>query len=256
MFALLAGCAVLCLCALAAAAGVWLFTRNQPRPEPIGPYPGDPFVTFSPDDTEFPTFMPTSQPPTGESFLETFSNNNNGWELGEFEGQYISSNEYIENGKLYFSAIAVAEDGGYTYDTYYDNPFEDLEVSIEAKQISGAEDADYGLIFRKVDESNYYMFTINEEYQEFVLSKVIDDEMTDLMDDWGFSEAISSTTANTIKVTAIGSQITMYINGEQVYSLQDSSITGAGGDVGVVVYLYDLDDTALIEFDNLRITTR
>jgi hypothetical protein len=255
MFALLAGCAILCCCAIAAGVGIWYFMRNQPKPEPIGPYPNDPWVTILPDDTDYPTLMPTSQLPLGVNFVETFADNSNEWELGEFEGQYVSSNEYLENGKLYFSAVAVAEDGGYTYDTYYGNPYQDLEVSIEGKLLSGSEDSDYGLIFRKVDESNYYMFTINEEYQEFILSKVIDDEMTDLMDDWEQSEAISATTANTLKVRVIGNQITLFINGEQVYSMEDDSISEAG-DVGFVVYLYDLDDTALIEFDNLRVSTR
>jgi hypothetical protein len=75
------------------------------------------------------------------------------------------------------------------------------------------------------------------------------------MEDWVKSDAISTTSANTIKARVIGNVITLYINGVQVYSITDNSITEAG-DIGFVVYLYEKDDTALIEFDDLSVSSK
>lgn len=256
VFVLLAGCIVVCLCSVVAGAGIYIYMRSQQESNQIIEDDDIVFedtITPTEDEDEF-IYEEDDTDVYGELFVETFDDNRNEWELGDYSGQYINSNEEIRDGKLYYYGKAIIADGGFTYDSLYQQPYMNFEASIEAKQISGIAEADYGLIFRK-NNDYLYLFLINEAYGEYMLSVYNDDLFTDVMADWVSTSLISATSANELKVVAIENEIKLYINDVLVETIYDDTLMEAG-DIGVVVNLYDIDHEALVEFDNLKIQQR
>jgi len=96
-----------------------------------------------------------------------------------------------------------------------DRKFTDMDLSVTAREVSGPDDNQYGVVFRFRDHNNYYAFFISGDgYYSLVKREngVLRDIST-----WGESEAIAvGKAANTIRIVAQGDAFRFYVNGESM----------------------------------------
>jgi len=89
-----------------------------------------------------------------------------------------------------------------------------------------------------LDETSYYIFkTSNGTFTE--------------LKGWTSSSYINTSDYNTLKVTASGSSLTFYINGNYVHSLTDSSLSS--GRIGLSGYTHP-DEITTHYFDDVLVT--
>ncbi|MEI7578465.1 MAG: hypothetical protein WCJ58_00320 [bacterium] len=198
------------------------------------------------------TVFPTVEMNTVTSLFDTFDSNTSKWNLGKDDSEFAVSDEYLKDGKMLIDVTA--KQAVVVSDELPSQAIKNFDLSIEGKQLSGAQGGDYAVIFRRLNGDNYYLFGVNEAYQEYTLAVKKDGEWVDLIE-WKKSSVINQNAVNVIKVSAVESQLTLYINNQQVSTISDSSIL-EGGAVGVAGELYDATDTALFQFDNLLLTVK
>ena len=126
----------------------------------------------------------------------------------------------------------------------------DLDLTVMFKPVTGRGDQAAGLVWRYTDANNYYIVRANAIENNVVLYKVQDGRRTDLPlkgvgRTYGKKVTVPSGQWSTLRVTAAGNLFTVYLNGERLYDVEDSTFPGAGK-VGVwtkadsVTYFDDL----------------
>ena len=135
----------------------------------------------------------------------------------------------------------------------YDNSnLKDGEVSVAFKAVSGRVDQGAGLVWRYRDSGNYYITRANALENNVVLYKVENGVRRSLApkgtpsDTYGVRRRIPSGVWSTLRVSFSGSQFTVYLNGEKVFDVEDTTFTGAGK-----VGLWTKADS-VIYFDNFE----
>jgi hypothetical protein len=134
---------------------------------------------------------------------------------------------------------------------YWANPglnFTDTIIEVEATKVDGPDDNDFGLICRHQNTENFYIFIISSDGYYGIL-RVINGEQNLLgISEMAFSEAIKTgNETNIIRADCIGSALTLYANGTQLITIDDSSLES--GDVGLLAGSFDTPGTD-IHFDN------
>ncbi len=134
----------------------------------------------------------------------------------------------------------------------------DVRVEVDATKASGPEANDFGVICRYTETGsgsdtayNFYYFMISSDGYA-AIGKVQNTEqsfLTDLLSEP--SPAIKSNEVNHIRGDCIGDTLTMYVNGEQLFSIKDSDLTG--GDVGLLAGTFEEAGTEIL-FDNFLVT--
>jgi len=116
---------------------------------------------------------------------------------------------------------------------------QDVNVSVTAKQVSGATNHFYGLVLRRASKGNYYVFDIdsNGKWEFFVVKNNQGTAIVDLTANPAIQTGLG--VANTLQVTAVGSHFVFSVNGTQVGQADDSSflsgLLGLEGDDGMDV---------------------
>jgi len=126
----------------------------------------------------------------------------------------------------------------------------DLHLTVEATQVAGPDDNEYGVLVRMRDPAHFYLFSISGDgyYQ---VSKYDGRERLVLNDDWTPSEAIHLGIAtNLLEVICQGPTMTFFVNGVQLVQIEDNSY--ARGDVGLYAGAF-FEPGVEIHFDNLRV---
>jgi hypothetical protein len=141
--------------------------------------------------------------------------------------------------------LAIADEGS----------FQDLEISVRFKPVSGSGDQAAGLVWRLKDANNYYIVRANALEDNVVLYKVGNGERTDLPlkgegRTYGKKVKVHSGQWSTLGVTAQGKQFTVYFNGEKLYEVEDETFKDAGK-----VGLWTKADSVTY-FDDLRVVAR
>jgi hypothetical protein len=197
----------------------------------------------------YPSTKATRTRVTLGSFVDSFNNNSKQWDLGFKDTDYATTKEYIQNGKLCVDITGKRD--VMARDTLLSNTITNFDVSVDAYQSKGTEGSDYSIVFRDVNDQNHYIFGINQAYQEYYFSAVLNDEWTDIVD-YTFDETINLHGVNTLRVVANGSSFDLYVNSKKVESLTDTKIA-KGGEIGVGFGLESKDDNAIMEFDNFNL---
>jgi hypothetical protein len=221
--------------------GIWYFTSRTDSTDG-----GDTVNIF--DDTE-PTAEPTSTAKTVTTLIDTFNANTNDWNLGEDDSEFAVSNEYNEGGKMYLDVTA--KKSVVVSDTLPSQAILNFDLSVDSRQVSGPTNGDTALIFRRLDGDNYYIFSVNEGYQEYAFLVKKGGTWTTIVD-WKKSMYINQGSSNNIKVSTMGSTFNLYINNQLVETITDTSIN-EGGALGFAAELYDADAKGLFEFDNFTV---
>lgn len=113
----------------------------------------------------------------------------------------------------------------------------DLDLSVRFKPISGRVDRAAGLVWRYLDESNYYIVRANALEGNVVLYKVEKGRRTDLPvrgqgRTYGQKAAVSSGEWSQLGVVVRGNVFEVRFNGQRLYEVEDSTFD-APGRVGV-----------------------
>ena len=131
----------------------------------------------------------------------------------------------------------------------------DVDVSVKFKPISGSEDMAAGLVWRYRDKDNYYIVRANALEDNVVLYKVQNGRRIDLAlkgkgKTYGAKAPVPKGQWSDLRVTAAGSLFTVYLNGQQLYEVEDQTFPGAGK-VGVWTKA-----DSVTQFDALTIITK
>jgi hypothetical protein len=185
--------------------------------------------------------------PNGFLFADEFDGNQQcGWALYTQGGASVA----ISDGALRISTSQIGE-------IWWTNPgrrFDDVIVTVVARQTSGPDNNAYGVICRYQNENNFYIFLISGDgYYAIGKYQSGSDRIIYLTEDgqYQFSDIINQGVAtNQIRASCIGNELTLAVNGIPLLNVTDSAF--ATGDVGLGVSTLAAG-TAVVEFDSIRI---
>jgi hypothetical protein len=209
---------------------------------------------------------PAPPQPAGREFVYTFDNDVAGKIAANFhdaltgsgaKGEWVVKPDTGAPSQPNVLAQMSADDTSYRFPLAIadDGSFQNLEMSVKFKPISGCEDQAAGLVWRLKDSNNYYIVRANALEGNVVLYKVENGERTDLPlkgegRTYGKKMKVPLGQWSTLGVTAQGKQFTVYFNGEKVYEVEDETFMDAGK-----VGLWTKADSVTY-FDDLRVIAR
>jgi hypothetical protein len=126
----------------------------------------------------------------------------------------------------------------------------DLYLTVEATQIAGPDDNEYGVMARMQDPQHFYRFSISGDGY-YLVSKYDGQEWKPLGTDWTPSDAIHPGAAtNLLGVVCQGAQLTFLVNGVQLAQVEDKSYSR--GDIGLYAGSF-FEPNVEVQFDSLRV---
>jgi hypothetical protein len=112
--------------------------------------------------------------------------------------------------------------------------FENGEIEVKFKPVSGEVDRAGGLVWRYRDENNYYIVRANALEDNVVLYKVEEGKRTSLAPKgteagtYGVDREVPSGRWSALKVVFQGPSFTVLFDGEKLFEVEDRTFTGAG----------------------------
>jgi serine/threonine protein kinase len=187
----------------------------------------------------------------GEILLEDdFASNRNDWFTGDQSDEYGLTNSELVNGRYRMSQEA--KQGVFIWNSLAETDYDNFVLSVEARPVSQevAESFAYGLSFREnVSNGDLYAFEIDSDgYYTVNLNK--DGEWETLIE-WTELSVIKAEGPNLLTVKAVGPALTFYVNGEELATVEDDTLTT--GAIGLALELYNEGDKASVDFDNLTV---
>lgn len=177
---------------------------------------------------------------------DTFDNNDNIWLAESSDDEYALINYEIVDGKYRWDATAHQSFIGWARSNT--DPLTDFYLSVEITQVDAPDTADYGVLFREDEDSNFYYFAISEQglYAFYIYF-----EGWDTLIDWTKTPLIIPGTPNRITVLGEGSHFTFFINDQYLTDFTNDQIPE--GLTSLAVELSDEGDQAVFEFDNFEL---
>ena len=128
--------------------------------------------------------------------------------------------------------------------------FADFDLQVEATQLSGPENNEYGVLVRMDDDDHFYAFSISGDGYARV-SRYEEGRWELLGPDWTPQPAIQPGAAtNLLAVSARGAEFTFTVNGEEVAQVEDATLSK--GAIGLYAGAFDQPEVK-ISFDNLEV---
>ncbi len=130
------------------------------------------------------------------------------------------------------------------------------DLRVKLKPVSGEVDASGGLVWRYLDENNYYIVRANALEDNVVLYKVENGKRSSLapkgkaLGTYGVETKVSGQTWHTLRVAFQGSLFTVYFNGEKLFEVEDTTFTQAGN-----VGLWSKADS-VTHFDDFQVAVK
>lgn len=163
----------------------------------------------------------------------------------------------IDNGRISIQLTQAGTHAEPVSSTFFQDPeppdpgpiVEDFTMTIDARVIGGAE-AGYAVLFRYVDEDNFYQVEVNLMDQHVALTKLVDGELLDIVD-WVDAPMLTRDGVNRTVIRAVGDEIRVTINGKEVLRGTDDSFSR--GLIGYGAVTYGAPPT--VNFDNILVTT-
>jgi len=222
----------------------------------IDEYFPSPTATLPPTPTSTPTPNPTIVAYQAAAdyaannwnviITDTFENNANDWLLESSDDEFASTNYEIVDGKYRWEATAHQAFIGWVRPDM--ETLTDFYLSVDTRQENGPDTADFGLIFREDEDSNFYYFGISDG-GEYVLYMLYGEWST--LIDWTKTELIQSGRSNRITVIGEGSHFIFFINDQYLTEFTDDSIPE--GLTALAVELSEEGDQGVFEFDNFEL---
>ena len=133
--------------------------------------------------------------------------------------------------------LAIADDGS----------FQNLELSVKFKAVSGEVDRAAGMVFRLMDANNYYIVRANALESNYRLYHVVKGRRVQFA---GANVKVASGEWHELRVECTGNHITCYYDGEKKIDATDETFKEAGK-----VGLWTKADSVTY-FDDLRVTAK
>lgn len=128
----------------------------------------------------------------------------------------------------------------------------DFHLAVEATQVAGPDDNEYGALVRMQDADHFYRFSVSGDGY-YLVSKYNGEEWVALSGDWTPSDAIHVGAAtNLLEVVCRGATMTFLVNGVQLIQVEDRGYPR--GDIGLYAGSFFEPDVE-VHFDNLRVET-
>lgn len=128
--------------------------------------------------------------------------------------------------------------------------YSDFRLAVEATQVSGPDDNEYGVLARMAGDQQFYVFSISGDGYARV-ARYNDGSWNILGPDWKLSDAIHQGAAtNVLEVEARGTTFVFSVNGTQVLQVEDAQLTR--GDIGLYAGAFN-EANVVIDFDNLEV---
>jgi len=129
--------------------------------------------------------------------------------------------------------------------------FSDFRLAVEATQVAGPDDNEYGVLVRMRDADHFYRFSISGDGY-YLVSKYDGGAWEVLNGDWTSSAAIHlGAVTNLLEVVCRGATMTFLVNGVTLTQVEDSSYSR--GDIGLYAGSF-FEPGVEIHFDNLTVT--
>lgn len=221
-------------------AGIARQTQTASGMTPVPPIGTARRLTATPPPAPSPTVYRIAEGEVAYTYTEDFSKPAGHW--GEESDE--DGSRAFKDGKYH---IRVTSPDLVYWSTAGGN-FSDFVLEVEATQVEGPNDNDYGVLVRYVDGDNFYRFKISGDgYYGF--DKQEKGEWVTILK-WTQSAAIKKGRAtNVLKIVCKGNQFVLYVNGVKLASPTDGSFTS--GDIGLVVGTFE-ETGVHISFDNLK----
>ena len=131
----------------------------------------------------------------------------------------------------------------------------DVDLSVKFKPVFGKKDQAAGLVWRYRDKDNYYIVRANALENNVVLYKVQNGKREDLPlkgegRTYGKKATVPKLQWSELRVTAKGNLFTVYLNGQELYKVEDNTFSDAGK-VGVCTKA-----DSVTYFDELKVSTQ
>ncbi len=208
-------------------------------------------ATASPPESQAPDAPAQNgnRPPADKVlFHENFSDQNSGW-----------PEEITDGGQAFYQDDAyhiLVEQPSLDLWAYpdWDVP-DDVRIEVDATKAGGPDDNDFGVICRHTasdTNDNFYFLLISSD--GFAVIGMKKDGSTQYLSSEKMqpSDAINQGAAtNRIRADCIGGRLVLFVNGQQVASVVDSSLPG--GDIGLIAGTFDVPNVD-IAFDNLVVS--
>ena len=163
-------------------------------------------------------------------FEDDFSDEDSGWDIVSDE---IGITDYLD-GEYRIRVDATQYDiWAYPY-----QEFSDVDITVEARKEAGTDDNNFGIVCRAESNLSFYTGMICSDGY-YAIQKVVSGEYVRLSSDYfEYSDVINQGNAtNTIRLTCVGDSITLYANGVELATVQDSEIQT--GDIGLIAGTYE-----------------
>jgi len=125
--------------------------------------------------------------------------------------------------------------------------FQDLDLSVKFKAVSGSVDRAGGLVFRLRDPNNYYIVRANVLENNYRLYRVVNGRRSQFA---GANFKVTSAEWHELRVEAVGNKITCYYDGSKKIEATDGTFKDAGK-----VGLWTKADSVTY-FDDLKVTAK
>ena len=181
------------------------------------------------------------------AFSDSFDDNRNGWHRGDIKQTSFTAQRRLSDGQ-YFWSITSQHD--IFWSTWPDRgqTFGDFYASVDGQSTADGAPT-YGLIFRLVDENNFYYFGLDDDgYYHFDVYENGDNVSLPIV----FStEAARRGAVNRLAVSATGSNFILLVNDQVVGAMGDDRF--GEGETGLGMTAYEQGGEASVVFDNLEV---
>ena len=167
------------------------------------------------------------------------------WQVeGDADGQTSIANERL---MIDLNAPNIAQ-----FSSLAEQSFTDFIYEVDARQISGDPSNTYGVLFRVQDPTMFYRFELTGDGMYMIERRNSDGSWTRFVEDWTPSPAINQgiNTLNRIRIEAVGSSFSAYVNDQLVHQFEDN--TFSGGTIGVDAGTFVQPHTQAV-FDNVMV---
>ena len=159
-----------------------------------------------------------------------------------------------------YRIAVLSEDQEWSFYAPEGQRFQNFVLEVEGRRIDGPDSVGYGLVFRRQPRqgdqaSERYIFYVTAQGR-FTLYQVMADNTSRTLrplDAAGAGVIKVGDTPNRLRVTARGNQVTLAINGTDVYTLNNATIAQAG-EIGVFAKTPPGVDTAEFGFKDLQLS--
>jgi hypothetical protein len=128
--------------------------------------------------------------------------------------------------------------------------FTDFHLTVEAAQIAGPDDNEYGVLVRMEDTDHFYRFSISGDGY-YMVSKYDGESWEALSGDWAVSDAIQPGVAtNLLEIVCQGAMMTFSVNDVQLVQVEEESFIS--GDIGLYAGSF-FESGVEVHFDNLSV---